>query len=81
MMKLIINLKIKIQLGKKIMIDIFLEILKWTGKKIKEPSSTAALVGGLGLIGVNNPELLANGITQIIGGAVVIYSVFKSEEK
>ncbi len=63
------------------MLKIVLEILRWTGKKIQEPSSTAALVGGLGLIGINNPDLLASGITQTIGGLVVIYSVFKSEDK
>ena len=53
---------------------------KWIVKKLKQPSSTSTLIGALAFVGVSNPEILANGITQIIAGVVSVYSVIKDDK-
>ena len=61
-------------------LEIILSSAKWVTKKIKQPSSTASLVAVLAFLGVSEPDILANGITQTIAGVLAIYSVLKDDK-
>ena len=56
------------------------DLLILLGKRVKEPSSTNSLLSVLIFMGVSNPELLANGVTQIVAGGFAIWSFFKSDK-
>jgi len=61
-------------------LETVLNSLKWIVKKSKQPSSTSVVVGGLAFLGASQPELLANTITQIIAGFLVLYSIWKDDK-
>ncbi|PCH82818.1 MAG: hypothetical protein COC02_05070 [Rhodospirillaceae bacterium] len=61
-------------------LETVLNSLKWMVKKSKQPSSTSGIIAGLAFLGISNPELLANTITQLIAGFLVLYSILKDDK-